>query len=76
VPGPHFLLGEEDNGWLYGKNENKINQTIFGEPRLDQVVKAEGFVANSRIYSWWVYALYAYVHLCHEGGETYGQVFR
>lgn len=41
-----FLLKKEDNGWLYGKNENKSMQATFWELRLDEVVKAEIFVAK------------------------------
>lgn len=41
-----FLLNKEDDGWLYGKNENKSIQATFWELRLDQVNKAEVFIAR------------------------------
>lgn len=41
-----LLLEREDDGWLYGKNENKTIQATFWELRLDQVVKAEVFIAK------------------------------
>ena len=41
-----FLLGEEDDGWLFGKNDNKSIQATFWELRLDQVIKAEVFLAK------------------------------
>lgn len=41
-----FLLEKEDSGWLYGQNEGKSIQATFWELRLDQVVKAEIFVAK------------------------------
>lgn len=41
-----FLLDKEDDGWLYGKNENKSIQATFWELRLDQVNKAEVFIAR------------------------------
>lgn len=41
-----FLIDREDNGWLYGKNENKTIQATFWELRMEQVIKAEVFTAK------------------------------
>lgn len=41
-----FLLEKEDDGWLYGKNENKSIQATFWELRLDQVIQAKVFIAQ------------------------------
>lgn len=41
-----FLLGEEDDGWLFGENDSKSIQATFWELRLDQVIKAEVFLAK------------------------------
>lgn len=41
-----FQLGQEDDGWLYGKNEGKSIQATFWELRLEQVVKTEVFIAK------------------------------
>lgn len=41
-----FWLEKEDDGWLYGKNEGKSIQATFWELRLEQVVKAEVFIAK------------------------------
>ena len=41
-----LLLDIEDDGWLYGRNEKKSIQATFWELRLDQVKKAEVFIAK------------------------------
>lgn len=41
-----FFREREDNGWLYRKNENRSIQATFWELRLEQVVKAEVFIAK------------------------------
>lgn len=41
-----FLLDKEDNGFIYGLNSKKSIQATFWELKLDQVVKAEVFIAK------------------------------
>jgi hypothetical protein len=41
-----FFIEKEDDGWLYGKIDNKSIQATFWELRLDQIVKAEHFIAK------------------------------
>ncbi len=41
-----FDLSKEDNGWLYGKLDNKTIQATLWQIRLEQVKKAEIFIAK------------------------------
>ncbi len=41
-----FELEYEDDGWLYGKNDKKSIQATFWELQLEQVKKAEIFIAK------------------------------
>ena len=41
-----FDLEHEDEGWLYGKNEHKSIQAAFWQMKMDQLLKAEAFVAR------------------------------
>lgn len=41
-----FNLEKEDDNYIYGKNTEKSIQATFGELKLEQVVKAEIFIAK------------------------------
>ena len=41
-----FDLEKEDDNYIYGKNSGKYIQATFGELKLEQVVKAEVFIAK------------------------------
>ena len=41
-----FDLTKEDDGWLYGKNEDKCIQAVFWELREDQIIWAREFIAK------------------------------
>lgn len=41
-----FDLSKEDDGWLYGSLETKSIQATLWQVRLEQVVKAEVFIAK------------------------------